>query len=96
LGLRVSGFLCRLLLAGKLLEAGATGGKLGLLDDQNGKAVLDAIPKPAALANEAIAFQMKACRPARIGRAADKFFEKLRTNHQRNPILLVAGKANGL
>jgi hypothetical protein len=95
LALAISGFLCRLLtLTGELIQAVATGRKFGFLDYQDRKAVLDRILKPAALANEMLAFQIEP-RPARVHGAAEDF-EKLRTYHQRNPWPLDSNQANGL
>jgi len=70
-------------LARELTQALATRGEFSLLDDQDRKAILDGKLKPAALADETIAFQVQA-RPAGVHWAAEDF-KKLGTNHQKNP-----------
>jgi hypothetical protein len=68
----VSGFCWLLPLAGELMQALTSGWKFSLLDDQNGKAILDRELKLAALADETFAFQMEA-RPAGVHGAAKDF-----------------------
>jgi hypothetical protein len=59
-------------LAGKLAQALATRGKLGLFDDKDRKTILDGKLQPAALADEPFPFLVKAC-PAGVQGAAEDF-----------------------
>ncbi len=59
-------------MARELIQALASGRKLGFLDDQNRKAIFDGERKPAALADETFAFGLQAG-PARVHWAAKDF-----------------------